>query len=257
MRRAIPISLLFLCLVGAARADVVNGGRYSVSFDGGVRPTLLPRHDLQPISVRVRGAVMPVPGNRPPPLSRFEVAFNRHAHLSTKGLPICPQERLMALTTRGALDHCRGALVGTGHFSAHVDIPEQAPFPSKGRALLFNSSSHGRPALVAHVYGEHPVPITQVLLLTITHRRHGGFDVTLAATMPQVGEDWGYVTGFDFTLSRSYLYRGRSRSVISANCPAPKGFTRVPFKLAEGSFFLADGSVRHRALGATCRVRSG
>jgi hypothetical protein len=255
MRCGIAFSLFFLCLFGAARADVVNGGRYRVSFTGGVRPNVLPRHDLQAISVSVRGAVTPLPGNRPPPLSRFEIAFNRHARLFTKGLPICPQGRLRASTTRGALKHCRKALVGTGHFYAHIDLPEQAPFPSSGRTLLFNSSFHGHRALLAQVYGPEPVPTTQVLPLAITHSRRSGFDVTLAATLPQVGEDWGYVTGFDFTLSRSYLYRGRLRSVVSANCPAPKGFTRVPFKLAEGSFFLADGSVRRRALGAVCRVR--
>jgi hypothetical protein len=255
MRWTVALSLLFLCLIGAARADVVNGGRYRVSFTGEVRPNLLPRHDLQPITVSVRGAVTPLPGNRPAPLSRFEVAFNRHAHLFTKGLPICPRGRLAASTTREALKHCPEALVGTGHFFAHIDLPEQAPFPSRGRTLLFNSSFHGHPALLAQVYGRQPVPTTQVLPFAITHSRRRGFDVTLAATMPQVGEDWGYVTGFDFTLSRSYLYRGRLRSVVSANCPAPKGFTRVPFKLAEGSFFLADGSVRRRALGAICRVR--
>lgn len=92
--------------------------------------------------------------------------------------------------------------------------------------------------------------------MRITHSHLPGFDVTISATLPKVGDDWGYVTGFDFRLHRSYLYRGRRRSVVSANCPAPTGFTKAPFKLAQGAFFLADGTVRHRALAATCRVRT-
>lgn len=256
MRWTLAFSLLFLCLLGAARAEVVEGGRYRVSFSGEVRPNLLPRHSPQPIAVEVQGEVTPLPGNRPPQLTGFEIAFNQHARLFTKGLPSCPRKRLDVLSTRGALEVCRRALVGTGHFEAHVDLPEQSPFPARGYALLFKSSIHGRPALLAHVYGVEPVPVTQVLVLRVTHSHRTGFDVTLAATLPQVGEDWGYVTGFDFRLDRSYRYRGRRRSVLSANCPAPAGFTHVPFKLARGTFFLADGGVRHRALGATCRVRA-
>jgi len=256
MRRTAVLSLFCLCLLGAARAEVVNGGRYRVSFSGDVQPNLLPRHSPQPIAVGVRGRVTPLPGNRPPQLTGFEVAFNRHAHLFTKGLPSCPRKRLASLTTTGALKACRKALVGTGHFEAHVDLPEQAPLPARGRALLFKSSFRGRPALVAHVYGDEPLPVTQVMPLRISHSRQPNFDVTLSARLPVVGEDWGYVTGFDFRLQRSYPYRGRRRSVVSASCPAPAGFTKVPFKLARGTFFLGDGSVRHRALGATCRVRA-
>lgn len=255
MRRALVLSLLFLSFLGAARAEVIDGGRYRVSFSGEVAPNLLPRHSLQPISVAVRGKVTPVAGNRPPQLTRFEVAFNHHAHLFVEGLPTCSRKRLAVLNTGAALKICRGALVGSGHFEAHVDLPEQAPFPTRGRALLFKSSAHGRPALVAQTYGIDPLPVTQVLLLRVTHSHQPGFDVTLSATLPQVGEDWGYVTGFDFRLHRSYRYRGRRRSVVSANCPAPAGFTHVPFKLAQGTFFLGDGSVRHRALEANCRVR--
>jgi hypothetical protein len=254
MRRTLIFSLLFLCFLGAARADVVDGGRYRVSFSGTVDPNLLPRHTPYPIAVGVRGAVAPLPGNRPPQLAGFEVAFNRHARLFTKGLPNCPSRRLEALSSHGALEACRTALVGSGHFEAHVDIPDQAPLPARGRALLFKSSFHGRPALLAHVYGEKPVPVSQTLVMRVTHSRRPGFDVTLSATLPQVGEDWGYVTGFDFRLSRSYRYRGQRRSVLSANCPAPAGFSHVPFKLAEGTFFLADGSVRRRVLSETCRV---
>jgi hypothetical protein len=256
MLRPLAFCLFFLCLLGAARAEVVNGGRYRVSFSGKVQPNLLPRRELQPIAVSVRGQVTPLPGNRPPQLTGFEVAFNRNAHLFTKGLPSCPRKRLAALTTVGALRACQKSLVGTGHFEAHVDLPEQAPLPARGRALLFKSSFHGRPALVAHVYGEEPLPVTQILPLRVSHSRRPNFDVTLSARLPVVGEDWGYVTGFDFQLQRSYRYRGRLRSVVSASCPAPPGFTKIPFNLAQGTFFLGDGSTRHRALGATCRVRA-
>jgi hypothetical protein len=246
--------LAALCLLGPARADTVTAGHVRVDFSGEIQPHVLPRHGDQPIAVTVRGKVKPLAGSRPPALQRFVVAFNRHAHLFTRGLPVCPRRRLLAATSRQAREACGRALVGSGHFTAHIDIPESAPFPASGRALVFNSSLHGRPALVIHIYGRRPVPTSQVLPLTISHSRRPGLDITLAATMPVVGEGWGYVTAFDLTLHRTYAYRGKRRSLVSASCPAPAGFDRVPFRLAQGSFYLADGSAPRRTLEATCRI---
>lgn len=60
MRRALAFCLFFLCLFGAARGEVVNGGRYRISFSGKVQPDLLPRHSSRPIAVGVRGQVTPL-----------------------------------------------------------------------------------------------------------------------------------------------------------------------------------------------------
>lgn len=88
-----------------------------------------------------------------------------------------------------ALEACRKALVGTGHFEARVDLPEQAPLPTRGRALPSKSSFHGHQALVAHVYGTRPLPTTQIMPMRITHSHLPGFDVTISATLPKVGND--------------------------------------------------------------------
>ena len=150
---------------------------------------------------------------------------------------------------------CGKALVGSGHFSAHIDIPDQSPFPAAGRALLFNGMVHGRPVLFGHVYGPRPVQTTEVMAFVVGRSRQADFGVTLTATMPEVGDDWGYVTGFDLAMGRTYRYQGRRISLLTANCPAPAGFSQAPFKLARGTFYLADGGVRSRVLGSTCRVR--
>jgi hypothetical protein len=73
--------------------------------------------------------------------------------------------------------------------------------------------------------------------------------------MPHVGNQWGYVTGFDLVLSRSYRFHGRDRSFLSASCPAPSGIFTAPFKLARGTFYLSDGQTRSRVLSAACHVR--
>ena len=75
--------------------------------------------------------------------------------------------------------------------------------------------------------------------------------------MPNVGEEWGYVTGFDLALSRTYSFRGRTRSLLSASCPAPTGIFTAPYKLARGTFYLSGGRTRERVLSGACHVRPG
>ena len=56
-------------------------------------------------------------------------------------------------------------------------------------------------------------------------------------------------------LFRRYRYRGRSRSLISAGCPAPKGFPGALFTLARTSFSFAGGKKLTSTLTRQCRVR--
>jgi hypothetical protein len=248
-------ALAAILVLGVAHADVITGGGFTVTFSGEMSPRTLPRARSQPISLHVEGSVDPIGDQRPPALHRIIVAVNRHAQLSTRGLPICPPGSLHALTTKRALARCRDALVGTGHFTAHIDIPEEAPFPSVGRALVFNSRLHGHPALLAHVYGAKPAPTVEIMPLVIGHEKGGSYDLTFSATMPNVGDEWGYVTGFDLSLSRTFRVQGQTRSLLSASCPAPSGISTVPYKVARGTFLLTNGQTRNRVLSGSCHVR--
>ena len=252
---AISAILVGISLFGVARADVITGGPVRVTFSSSMTPKTLPRTGTKPISISVSASVSLAADRRPAALKRFVVAFNRHAEVTTRGLPTCSLKTLKALTSRRALSTCGDALVGTGHFSAHIDFPDQSPFPSVGRALVFNSNYKGRPALIAHVYGPKPIPTIEVLPLVFSRAKQGSFGLTLSAVMPLVGNEWGYVTGFDLTLERNYRYRGRSLSFLSAGCPAPAGVVVAPFKVARGTFFVAGGQKRTRVVSGACRVR--
>lgn len=257
MRRALPLGLavcLALALLGAAQASVVTGGNVRVGFRGWVTPRALPRSAQVPVALHVFGSVTPVGDGRPAGLRRVTIAINRHGSISTRGLPTCPRNRLRSRTTEQALAICGGALVGTGHFHAHIDIPEEAPFPSNGRLLAFSTTFHGHPALVGQVFGTHPVPISQVLPMTLQRRDDGQFGPTISVTMPEFSNDWGYVTGFDLTLERDFTFHGRPRSFLEASCPAPSGVEEAPFKAARGTFYLSQGRPLTRVLSSSCKV---
>ena len=252
------LAVIWLCAQSLVSAEVITGGNYRVSFSGSITPAKLPRVGSRPISVSVRGAVQQLAGRPPSPaLREFTVSINRHARLSLRGLPVCTRRLLKGDSTTQALARCRDALVGSGHFTAHINLPEQTPFPSAGRLLVFNSRYRGHSALLGHVYGSQPVPTALDMYFRLHQERKGPFGLTFTATMPDVGEEWGYVTGFEVNLGRRYLLHGRQRSVLVAGCPAPAGFNTALFKLARGVFRLADGSTRSRVLGGVCHVAKG
>lgn len=237
-----------------AGAAVFGGPNVRASFTGWLTPRSLPRGDAVPVALHMRGALSTTEGHEPPELRKIEIAINRHGLVSTRGLPTCPIGSIESTDSKHALAACRGSLVGTGRFTAHVSIPEQAPFPSVGGVLAFNSLYGGRHVILAHIFGRSPVPTTQILVMRFGHQRGSPFDTTLTTRMPTTTEKWGYATGFALTLDRRYTYRGRPRSVISANCPAPRGFTLATFPAAKATWELASGRTLTRVLEGRCQV---
>lgn len=250
----LPLAVTWLCAQSLVSAEVITGGNYRISFSGSMTPAKLPRVGSQPISVSVRGAARPLPGSPSPALREFTVAINRHASLSLRGLPVCPRRRITGNSTSQALASCGDALVGSGEFTAHIDLPEQTPFPAAGRLLVFNSRYRGHRALLGHVFGRQPIPTALDMYFRLHQEQKGPFGLTLTATLPEIGEEWGYVKSFEVNLGRRYLFHGREQSLLAAGCPAPAGFSSAPFKLARGVFRLADGSTRSRVLSGICHV---
>jgi hypothetical protein len=247
---ALPVPL---AIVSLSFADTVANHAGTITFHASASPHQLPRHRAVPISLHVSGRVRLRPGQSPPALRRITVSVNPHAELSTAGLPSCPAARIRSLTSRRTLALCADSLIGVGDFSADVKVPAQAPFPSYGRLLVFASGSRRHPRLLGQVFGTRPVPTAH--LLAISFRPSAGRrGAALSVALPAINTDWGHVTGFHLTLHRTYRYRGRPRSFISASCPAPPGALRIPFVAARGQYFFADGHTVTRIVTRTCTV---
>ena len=120
--------------------------------------------------------------------------------------------------------------------------------------LAFNGEVNGKPAIFAHVYGTNPLPTSYTLPFALKATR-GTFGTTLTASLPQTTGEWGFVTGIQMTLKRKFSYRGQSHSYISAGCPAPRGFSRVPFPLAKASYGFAGPMTLTSTVTRICRAR--
>lgn len=241
-------------LVTAAGAEVTQRGDLRVSVDGELSPHSLPRRGAAPVAVAVGGHITTTDESAPPQLRQLTIAINRHGRLDSRGLPVCHLSDIQPASTVEALRACRGSRVGEGSFSADVAIPTQAPFPSRGKVIAFNGRQHGRPVILAHVYGIEPIPTSFTLPFQI-RRSKGSFATTLVASLPQTTGEWGFVTGIEMTLKRQFIYRGKSHDYLSAGCPAPEGFPGAVFPLVKASFEFAGAPSLSSTLVRSCKVR--
>jgi hypothetical protein len=248
--RAAAVAILFAAaalagpFTSGAVSEVVQKGGVRVSVAGGIAPKSLPRRGSAPVSVSLAGHIAPIKKGQLPKLESISVAINSNGTLNNRRVPTCRLGHISPSTNTQALTACRSSLVGEGHFSADVKIPEQSPFPSEGKVLAFNGKYKGHPAIFAHIYGTKPVPTSYVLPFVITST-HGTYGTILEASLPRVTGEWGYVTGVSLDLDPSYL---------SAGCPAPAGFNSAVFPLMRASFGFDGGLRLVSTLNRNCQV---
>lgn len=259
-RRRVAFGLAFLIAAlvtaGMARAEIAQQDNVRLGFDVQFTPHALPRDRPAPVSVSFSGKVSAVNGAVPPRVKRLSIGIDRRGTLSTRGLPVCRSGELQSVTTATALARCRGALLGRGSFAAFVDFSPTG-FAVRGPALAFNSRRGGRPAILLHVYVTQPIQAALVLTMDVTHPAQGRFGTVLSTTVPKLAGGGGYLTEIALEINRHYRFEGRSRSVLSASCPAAAGFTVDVFTLARGSFEFADGKHASVSLERTCSVAGG
>jgi hypothetical protein len=237
-----------------AHAELTARGDLFVKFNGGIVPNALPRVARAPISVTISGTVKTLSGERPPALRRIAVAINQGGHLDTRGLPVCHQNQIEPSSSAEALARCGPALVGEGRFDAVVAFPEQTASPSAGRILAFNAVVDGKRAILAHIYGEEPAPITRLMVFDI-RETSGTYGTVLTGVLPESVNRWGYLRRISLNLHRNFTYRGQRHSYLSAACSAPAGFPGAVFPFAHASMRFADGRTLSSTLTRSCKVR--
>jgi hypothetical protein len=239
----------------AGAAEIIQKGDLRLTLEGELTPHSLPREAPAAVGVSVGAKIATTDGTDPPQLRRFTIAINRYGKIDYQGLRACTIPEIQPSTTALAREACGASLVGTGTFSANVELAHQSPFPSEGRVLAFFGRVGGKPAILAHVYGTDPIPTSYTLPLLISEHA-GQFRTVLSASLPSVTEDWGFVTGLELNLRRSFFWHGARHSFLSASCPAPKGFPGAVFPFLKTIFGFAKRTLSE-TLTRNCGVRGG
>ena len=152
-----------------ARPEMVRIGTLVFRGDGGVFPAKLPKHRQAPIGGWVKARLSTVDGSHPPAVRRAIIDFDRAFQVNAKGLPVCTEARLLALSSPLARRTCRGSIVGTGEGEVEVAFADQKPFSAKGPITLFNGGVRkGTTLLLTHAYVAVPTPTAVITTTKIT-----------------------------------------------------------------------------------------
>lgn len=256
-RRALTllaVGVTVAILAAYAGAAVVQDQGLRITVLSQIQPFKLPRVTPAPIAVFFSGHIATPSGSTPPQLQKMVIDVNRHGLLQSAGLPSCTLSEVQPASDRRALSKCGDALVGSGKFYASVVFPDQSPYPTRGRLLIFNGKIAGKPVLFAHIYTKTPFATSFVITFSIRHIHEGPYGTELVAVLPEALGDWGFVDRIKLTLKRKYEYRGRELSYFNSACPASKGTQFASFPLALARFYF--GSHRPIALKVqkTCKV---
>jgi hypothetical protein len=240
-------SLVTVCVVATLAcsattfAAVVQEGNLRISIATRLEPYKLPRTTSAPIKAFIAGHVFTANGQTPPQLKQMDIEINRHGHIETEGLPVCPLSKIKATSTQRAIAACGEAMVGSGHFWASVVFNEEArPYHTTGRLLAFNGKRAGQPVLLIHIYTTQPFPSAFVVVFSISQIHDGPYGTELSASLPQALGDWGFVNRIKMNIGRDYTYEGRRRGYFEASCPAPKGAGTASFPLALANFSFEE-----------------
>jgi hypothetical protein len=254
----VTAALLAAALVGTAAVAtgaVIQSDGLRITALAQVIPFKLPRSKPAPIAVFVGGHLATAAGGIPPQLRELTVRVNRHGLLQSKGLPVCHLDQIQPATTERALAACGPALIGSGQFWAHIILPDQRPYPTRGRLLIFNGRKGAQPTLLAQIYTAHPFNSSFVIAFSIERISRGSYGTELSAYLPQALGDWGYLDRIKLTLKRKYRYRGKELSYFNAACPAPRGGRFASFPLAYVEFDFADRKPIGAAVDKSCGVK--
>jgi hypothetical protein len=237
----------------ATASTVAQKGTLRVQVKGAMNPTKLPRQGSAPVSVSVSGHVTTTDGEAPPRLRILTIDINRHGTFDLAGLPICELDSIQPASTSRALSACRASLVGEGHFWGETSLSGE-PFETHGRLLLFNGMRGGKPVLFGQIYSTRPFTSSYVVPFSVRTLPKGTYGTELRANLADALGGRENLTGIEMVLSRRYGYHGEGRSVISAGCPAPKGFPGAVFSLMRASFSFEGPSITS-TLSGQCQAR--
>src|SRR6476646_9986431 len=189
---------LFVAGGAFAKSETVRVGNLSLTHDGGISPTVLPRHEQAPIDAFISAAIATIDGSHPP----------------------AAREAALDLDKDVARKVCGGAIVGRGSARVEIAFPEQGTVFATSPLTMFNGGVRGgKTTIFIHAYLTVPVPAAVVTPVVLTPIRSGPYGTHIVAKVPAIAGGSGSLIDAKLKIDRKFTYRGEQRSYLTAACP--------------------------------------
>lgn len=227
----------------------VEAGNLVFTFNGGFSPKALPKKKMAPITLTASGKIATKDGTHPPALKEAIVETDKNGAVFVKGLPVCKSGQLQSRTTSAAKKACPKAIIGGGNTQVEVQFPEQKPIPVSSALTVFNGGQKGgTTTFYIHAFFSAPVSGAIVTTVKIKKTNRGRYGLKSVATIPKIANGAGSVKSFNLRIGKTYTYKGKKVSVLSARCTDGK-------LQAFATSVFADGTKASAGIVRTCRSK--
>lgn len=224
MRRKLMLALALAAALSVGVVAIANAvqitlraGNVVATFGGNAVPKVLPKNKYAPAKTHIFGKLGTANGGHPPALREVEVDFDKDVKINVKGLAVCKPGQLEARNTAAAMKVCGKSKIGSGKSHVEIAFPEQKPILVSSPLTVFNGGeSGGKVKLLIHIFITVPVPAAVVTEVTIQRKGSGLHSV---AKIPKVAGGSGSAIDFDFTIGKTFTYKGKKVGYGEAKCP--------------------------------------
>jgi hypothetical protein len=251
---AVVVAALVVLVAGGTalagnKPETVEVGNLVFTFNGGFSPTALPKSKLAPITLTASGKIATKNGEHPPALKEAIVETDKNGAVFVKGLPVCKSGQLQSRDTKAARKACPKAIIGSGHTAVEVLFPESKPIPVDSALTVFNGGQKGG-TTTFYIHAYFTAPITGAIVTTVKIKKihNGRYGLKSVASIPKIANGSGSVKSFDLKIGKTYTYKGKKVSVLSAKCADGK-------LQAFASSIFADGTKASAGIIRTCTAK--
>lgn len=234
---AVAVAVTAAGVAGAVQSPVLNGPDGNTqSIAVKFTPQKLSKKKAEPVTLDVTTATTTTTNANgvPVPAVRAIVDFAKGVTIFSKGYPTCDAGAIQNTSTEAALEACKKAKIGGGEGTADLLVGTKV-FPVTTTITAFNGvPKGGKPVILLHTYSQSPVQTTLVLVGTVSNLNKEGFGARLDVEIPLIAGGQGAITGFHVNIFKTFKYKGKKRSYVSATCLTKKLKTRGEFVFKDG-----------------------
>jgi hypothetical protein len=228
-----------LGLAGAVAAAGVASAVQTEHVSGTVSPSKLPKTKRAPVALTFSTGPHTAVGEPLSPATRVQIFVDDEVAVFNRGLATCSVSQINGRSTSAAKAACGGAQVGAGSASANVgglNVPVTVTaFNGANKTLLLHfAASIGSP----------------VVLVGRLKSASGDYGIRLDVSVPPLASGVAILTGLRTKLRKTYTFRGKRRSFLSAKCGDAN--RKLNFK---GTFNYENGSSLTTTDTQACTVR--
>lgn len=188
----------------------------TLQVDGEPKPRTLPKREMAPIAVSVRGAVVSADGSHPPALREVIVDLDKNAEINAADFPSCGLRRIEGRGAAELHSACGDAIIGRGKALIGVGSSEQGPVEVP-LTVVNGGVAGGTTRLFVHSEIPAPEPVAIVSVAKVEKARKGRYGHTATWRIPSILDGAGSLLELNFQLVRGYVSARCTDGKLQAN----------------------------------------